>query len=255
MDITTTAVNGTRQHHVELIAAAWRRGVESIIQTGQRLIEAKEDPDLPHGEFTAMIESELPFGPRTAERLMAIARNPVLSNPTHVSVLPPSWGTLYELTKLDDELLLQKIEAGEITPEVGRATVAVWCGKKKRPRNAAQPADPQQDGDAEGTPEECWRRSFAGLADDVLRARGYWTRQFGEWERFTASAELVTAVQAAAAEWPNLVKYVLGTTPEPAVDAASVKAAKRHKAKARGTKKRARKHAAPRPSSNAGAAT
>jgi hypothetical protein len=52
----------------------------------------------------------LPFSERTAQRLMSIASDPRLSNPTHVSVLPNSWGTLYELTKLTDEAL-QGIDA------------------------------------------------------------------------------------------------------------------------------------------------
>jgi hypothetical protein len=57
---------------------------------------------LPRGEFLAMVASELPFGDRTARRLMAIARDPRISNRTHASLLPPSWMTLFELTKLDD---------------------------------------------------------------------------------------------------------------------------------------------------------
>jgi len=69
---------------------------------------------LPHGEFGAMCESKLPFSDRTAQRLMAIAEDPRLSNPTHVSYLPSSWGTLYELTKLDDEQWGLALEAGVI---------------------------------------------------------------------------------------------------------------------------------------------
>jgi hypothetical protein len=33
---------------------------------------------------------------------MEIARQPLLTNRTHASDLPPSWMTLYELTKLPD---------------------------------------------------------------------------------------------------------------------------------------------------------
>ena len=212
MDITTTAVTGTRQHHVELIAAAWRKGVDSIIETGQRLIDAKNDPNIAHGEFLAMIESDLPFGARTAQRLMAIASHPVISKATHASYLPPSWMTLYELTKLPEHALQQKIDSGEITPKIGRATVNVWCGKKKRPPKA-QPADPRHD-DA-GTPEECWRRSFAGLADEVLAARTYWSQEFGRWQTFSVPPELVTHVVKAAAEWDALLKYATSATSAP----------------------------------------
>ena len=49
-----------------------------------------------------MVEGHLPFGERTAQRLVTIANDPRLSNATHVSHLPQSWYTLYELTKVPD---------------------------------------------------------------------------------------------------------------------------------------------------------
>lgn len=90
-----------RHYYANIIQESWRKSVESIFETGERLIEAKAE--LPHGEFKAMVESQLPFGARTAQRLMVIARDERLSNATLGSLLPPSWRTLYELTKLDDK--------------------------------------------------------------------------------------------------------------------------------------------------------
>ena len=55
--------------------------------------------ELAHGEFLAMIERELPFGPSTAQRLMMIAEDARLTNAAHAQFLPSSWMTLYELTK------------------------------------------------------------------------------------------------------------------------------------------------------------
>ena len=52
-----------------------------------------------------MVEQDLPFGPRTAQRLIAIAASPALSNATHVSLLPTAWGTRYELSRLPEEQL------------------------------------------------------------------------------------------------------------------------------------------------------
>jgi hypothetical protein len=60
----------------------------------------RDGADPPRGEFTVMIKADLPFGDRTAQRLMMVAQHPVLLNPTHVSVLPPHWGTLAELARL-----------------------------------------------------------------------------------------------------------------------------------------------------------
>lgn len=47
----------------------------------------------------------LPFGRQTAYKLMAVAADKRLAGVAHVRTLPASWGTLYELTKLDDKRL------------------------------------------------------------------------------------------------------------------------------------------------------
>jgi hypothetical protein len=113
----------TADEFVVEITAEWdqidvgrRLSVEAIIKTGNKLIEAKAALD--HGKWGKLFEEGplfhtdereldkpklLPFGQRTAERLMRIAENPFLSNPTHVSILPPSWGTLDALAGLPIE--------------------------------------------------------------------------------------------------------------------------------------------------------
>jgi hypothetical protein len=97
------------------ITASWQQAVQSIIQTGRLLIQAKDDLD--HGEFSGM---ELPFSARTAQMLMKIADHPVLSNAKHVSHLPPSWGTLYQLTHLPDEALETLLADGTINCDLER---------------------------------------------------------------------------------------------------------------------------------------
>ena len=111
------------------IHGEWRKSIEGILGVGRQLIAAKEACE--HGEFLRLfkghenaVSDPVPFGERTAERLIAVASHGVISNPTHVSDLPQSWATLYELTKLDDETLIAGIKAGEITPETTRAQAA-----------------------------------------------------------------------------------------------------------------------------------
>ena len=111
----------TPEEWAKRITTAWQKSVESIIETGRLLIEAKAE--LPHGEFENMINEKLPFGSRTAQRLMKIADHPILSNPTHVSHLPPSWGTLYALTELPDEVLSDMLEDGKLNCEIERKDV------------------------------------------------------------------------------------------------------------------------------------
>jgi len=82
-----------------------------------------------------MIENELPFKPRTGQMLMRIAADERLSKAQHVSLLPPSWGTLYELTKLSDKAFEERIENGAIHPEMERkdvSTTAKQSGRKSK---------------------------------------------------------------------------------------------------------------------------
>jgi len=116
--VSNAIVLSTRDQWATAIRTRWSGAVESFLETGRLLNDAKEK--LPHGDFEAMVETDLPFGPRTARMLMAIARNPVLSNRKHASVLPPSWDTLYRLSRLSEDRLLAAIESGEVTPETER---------------------------------------------------------------------------------------------------------------------------------------
>lgn len=117
------------EYYAAIVNAEWRKSVEGILNVGRQLIAAKEMCE--HGEFLRLfkghensVSKPVPFCERTAERLMSVAMHPVISNPTHVSDLPQSWGTLYELTKLDDEQIIAGIKAGEITPSMTRAEAA-----------------------------------------------------------------------------------------------------------------------------------
>jgi hypothetical protein len=124
----TTSVTAERTQWAARISAAWQQSVTSIIETGRLLTEAKAALD--HGEWLPMMESDLPFQRNTAQRLMKIAADSRLANRAHVPLLPPSWGTLYELTKLDDDTFDQKLRDGSINPEMQRKDVARATGKQ-----------------------------------------------------------------------------------------------------------------------------
>jgi len=110
---------------VKQITEAWQKSVASVIETGNLLAQAKKD--LEHGEWLPMIESDLPFETKTAQRLMIIARHPLIGNGAHAHHLPASWMTLYELTKMDKKLgegaLEKRISDGKITPKTERKEV------------------------------------------------------------------------------------------------------------------------------------
>jgi hypothetical protein len=115
----------TREAWAQRIGAAWESAAADAIAAwfaiGADLIAAKAS--LPRGEFLRMVASELPFGKRTAQRLMKVAADPRLTNATHVSLLPPSWGTLHELTRLDDAEFNALLADGVTRPDVERHTI------------------------------------------------------------------------------------------------------------------------------------
>jgi hypothetical protein len=101
-----------------LINEAWRKTVEGILETGSRLIEAKEDLD--PAEYEAMLQEDVAMSVGNASKLRIIASNPVLADFSHVKNLPASYGTLYELAKLPEETLLAGIADGVIHPKMER---------------------------------------------------------------------------------------------------------------------------------------
>src|SRR5262245_50286040 len=97
--------------------------VAAIIATGQALIAAKHDKALRHGGWERMfkghkeaVANPVPFGAETARNFMRIAEHPLLANPNHGWVLPSSWRTLYELTKVPEATLRRALTDGRITP-------------------------------------------------------------------------------------------------------------------------------------------
>ena len=121
-----------------LICAAWQKSTTAIIETGRLLIQAKDS--LEHGQWLDMVRAELPFAERTAQRLMAIASNPVIANAAHVSLLPASWGTLYELTKLPSVELEAKINDGSINPRLERRDVTALLPNARKISSGATPS-------------------------------------------------------------------------------------------------------------------
>lgn len=126
--MTETAIQTTettklteRQKFAARITKAASGTVTAILDVGRLLCEAKAK--LKHGDFTAMVENDLPFTARTVQRLMAITHDQRLANPTHASLLPPSWTTLYELSQLHDDEFERGIEKGIIRPDMKRSDV------------------------------------------------------------------------------------------------------------------------------------
>ena len=105
---TGELIDGNRAAYwAEVIREDWRKTVQGVLDTGQHLIEAKGE--LSHGEWGKLTgradghDGMLPFSHVTAYQLMAVTKCPQLANVRHVKHLPPSWGTLYQLSTLNTD--------------------------------------------------------------------------------------------------------------------------------------------------------
>jgi hypothetical protein len=171
------------------ITTRWRTSIESIIETGQLLIDSKLS--LEHGQFEAMIEVQLPFSSSTARRLMAIASDKRISDRAHVNVLPASWGTLYELTKLSDEEFEGAIEKKIIRPDMERAEVALLRPSQSE-SNQRQTASP-----------------------DTMPAPGVASRP-DDGRSSSATSEIMDATAGETAPYlPNGTRAIMGSRHEP----------------------------------------
>ena len=81
---------------------------------GASMIAAKAD--VAHGEWLPML-GEAELSERDAQRLMKVARNPGLSNPTNFSDLSGKVAVLLELSRLDTADIERRIETGAVTPK------------------------------------------------------------------------------------------------------------------------------------------
>jgi hypothetical protein len=111
------------QDYVSEISRLWSRAQGAFLDIGRLLIRAKEM--LPHGEYVAAVEAELPFSSRTAYQLREAARW-ALSGPIPMERLPGSYSTIYLLSTLEPPVLDAAEKDGLIRPELKRAELIEW---------------------------------------------------------------------------------------------------------------------------------
>ncbi len=117
------------EEFVSEISRLWSRAQGAFLEIGRLLIRAKEV--LPHGEYVATVEAELPFSARTAYQLREAARW-AMSGPVPMERLPGSYSTIYLLSTLEPPLLQEAEQDGLIRPELKRAEFIEWRRRKGR---------------------------------------------------------------------------------------------------------------------------
>jgi hypothetical protein len=167
------AVIAGRKEHAARINEAWQKGVDAVIETGMRIIDARDG--LEHGEYIAMVENDLHFSRSMAFRFIAIASDKVLSNVAHVQHLPAAVGTLYDLTVAANRGF--DLEAGiasrAIHPKMERKDVKALLPPPQRdddlPDDDATPtADTSDDGD-DAADTSAWKQPGQFMAAEAER--------------------------------------------------------------------------------------
>ncbi|HEU02927.1 MAG TPA: hypothetical protein ENH89_21945 [Aurantimonas coralicida] len=150
------------------IGAAWRRGVEAILETGGLMAQARED--LGDDDWAAFIV-RLPFGPRYARMLVRIGADSRLGK--HVSLLPTDTLIIYNITQLSDQRFDELKAADAIHPGMARGDLDTLSKADAR-------ADKERDlgartaaGNAELAERGSWRKYNVIYADPAWRFETY----------------------------------------------------------------------------------
>ncbi len=112
----------TRAEFAAGIRREWSNAVEATITVGHRLNEAKEA--MPHGEYEAMVATDLPFSTfpfstSTARKLREVAAF-VDEGQVPLDRLPEAMSALYAIATLPSDTRQQALDAGTIHPAVTR---------------------------------------------------------------------------------------------------------------------------------------
>lgn len=100
---------------------------------------------------------------------------------------------------------------GQPETRIGKDGKKYKAKKKKKP--PSQSAAPQSDGitiiqepcEDCNTEEEHWQRSVMLLAGNAIAMPAFWTREFGKWDAFDTTSEMILLAEQAAASWQQVV--------------------------------------------------
>ena len=127
-----------REEFAAEIRRAWAESQESFLLIGRYLLAAKSR--LQHGEFMAMVASDLPFSHQTANKLMSVARF-IEAGEVPLDALPNASETCYQITTLTTEERTRALEEGVIRPAMRRQDILQF---KRRIRTSALEAESER---------------------------------------------------------------------------------------------------------------
>lgn len=130
----TQQIAATKKDYVKKITIQLAKTLAGFIEIGRLLAEA--ETKLGRKQWLGMVNTELPFSRRTAEKLVKISEDQRLTDPKYAAHLPPHWTSLHELTYLDDEAFERGINEGIIHPDAERKEIKA-LKERNKPRSAS----------------------------------------------------------------------------------------------------------------------
>lgn len=91
----------------------WQEGgVPSIIAVGKYL--TKRRAEMRYKDFVQLVSTELGGSDSSANKLMAIAAHPIISDPRYADKLPKRWALLYELQLCPTDKIVEALQNGSL---------------------------------------------------------------------------------------------------------------------------------------------
>ena len=120
----------TPEQWANLIRSKWQDNVRGIFDVGLLLFNSREELKAP--AFWTMVREKLGYAESTVRQLILVGTNSRLLD-VGMPTLPPSWYTLYALTRLTDEQFDHGIESGVIHAGMERKDIALLKPPKEKP--------------------------------------------------------------------------------------------------------------------------
>ena len=114
------------------ITSAWNKAAMSIIEVGRQLNEAQNDLNkIEFRQLKRELEDQRIMSNSTITKLRMIANNVVLTREENQKYLPPSYETLYLLTRVEDDELEKAFVNQQISTETQRSNISEIFGSQK----------------------------------------------------------------------------------------------------------------------------
>jgi hypothetical protein len=119
-----TAVAVPAKRAVTNISTAWHKTIDALFETANLLYSYSQQANWK--EIKEQLQADGVMGASVISMMLGIARDPRLQKPGIKKLLPPSYNTLYLLTKLDDNAIDAKIKDEVLTPSLTVEDVRQW---------------------------------------------------------------------------------------------------------------------------------